>query len=270
LPLCPVIESAAVHENNDNNAINTNQDLSNTALSANDLLEVSHLGPAIVETFYEDGSVFGYQELEQAPAPSHAEENGNDFHGPLESFYRAYFAQHPCDAYESDVSSTYDDDDEDTDEDTADTITESTHVSNNISTGESSSSKRRRLDDRTVILGNLQQGVVSGVVGRERQGIKSQSKSEMPMQRNPQEISEERYARVGLERDRQQRLAAKLEKAKAIDPTRIELTTSDMYAFESMQGTRRDVADAGKVRHQQLAPSTRVSYDSYARHWKVR
>ncbi|KAK5808554.1 hypothetical protein F5H01DRAFT_63359 [Linnemannia elongata] len=262
------IESAAINENHDSN--NTNPDLSNTALSANNMLGVSHLGPAMVEAFYEDGSVFGYQELEQAPAPPPVEENSNDFHGPLESFYRAYFAQHPCDAYESDVSSTYDDDGEDADEDTVEIIMEPMHVSTNIPAGDPSSSKRRRLDDRTVILGSTQQDVVSDVVEGEKQDVKSHLMSKIPMQRKEQETSEDRYARVGLEMNRQLCLAARLESAKAIDPTRTELTASEMYTIELMHSTRRAVADAGKARRQQLAPSTKVSYDSYARHWRVR
>ncbi|OAQ32626.1 hypothetical protein K457DRAFT_289264 [Linnemannia elongata AG-77] len=208
--------------------------------------------------------------LSRPQLPPPVEENSNDFHGPLESFYREYFAQHPCDAYESDVSSTYDDDGEDADEDTVEITMEPMHVSTNIPAGEPSSSKRRRLDDRTVILGSTQQDVVSDVVEGEKQDVKSHLMSKIPMQRKEQETSEDRYARVGLEMNRQLCLAARLESAKAIDPTRTELTASEMYTIELMHSTRRAVADAGKARRQQLAPSTKVSYDSYARHWRVR
>ncbi|KAG9069703.1 hypothetical protein KI688_009025 [Linnemannia hyalina] len=82
------------------------------------------------------------------------------------------------------------------------------------------------------------------------------------MQRKPQEKSEDRYARIDLEMNRQLCLSAKPESAQAIDPTRTELTASEMCTIELMHSTRRAVAGGGKTRRQQLAPSTKVSYDA--------
>lgn len=47
-----VIESAAINDNHDNNTTNTNSILRYTTLSANNMLGVSYLGPAMAEAFY--------------------------------------------------------------------------------------------------------------------------------------------------------------------------------------------------------------------------
>ncbi|OAQ27431.1 hypothetical protein K457DRAFT_635358 [Linnemannia elongata AG-77] len=120
--------------------------------------------------------------------------------------------------------STYDDDGDETNEDTVEIIMELIYISTKIPARETLSSKRQRPDNRTVISFQM--------LSKEKIRTSKASKClKIPMQRKPQEILEDRYARVCLEMNQQLCLAAQL--------------------GQSLQPVR--------------SPSTKVSYDSHAR-----
>jgi hypothetical protein len=87
-------------------------------------------------------------------------------------------------------------------------------------------------------------------------------------QRN--ETSEDRYVRVALELRLKQRLADKLAEVQISNPGRKTLTDSETHHIYLEHRSSISLATASTNRRQRLAKTTKASYDTYQKHWRVR